>query len=465
MPRPGRAERRVAAAVLLLAAAAAGAGEPAAVRPAIAANRWQEDWSVLAGASLRDEPLDGLKYIRLGGDGAARWLSLGATLRERWESNGAPVVARGGARDDWRLQRLQLHADLHLDAGLRVFVQLEDDRAPGKRGAGAVDRDPLDLRVAFVESVRSGGLGTLKLRAGRQDFAFDLQRFVSSRDGPNVRQSFDALWADWERADWRLIGFASQPVQYRDGRPFDDDATGRARFDMLRLERHVLGTNELSAYVAHYERESARFGDAAGHERRRVADVRFAGVAQAADWDAELMWQGGSVGGKAIRAWAVGSRLGWTAALPGRPRAGLQLDAASGDRRAGDGREETFNPLFPNGYYFNLAGTTGYANVAQVKPSLTLHPGEGTSVLLAEGLLWRATAADAVYTQPNVAVAGTAGTGSRWTGRYTQLRIDRPLGRHLAAALEAVQYAAGDTLRAAGGRDDRYLGLELKASW
>ncbi len=37
--------------------------------------------------------------------------------------------------------------------------------------------------------------------------------------------------------------------------------------------------------------------------------------------------------------------------------------------------------------------------------------------------------------------------------------------RDTAGAVEAVAYQAGDTIRAAGGRDGRYLGVELKASW
>jgi len=41
------------------------------------------------------------------------------------------------------------------------------------------------------------------------------------------------------------------------------------------------------------------------------------------------------------------------------PRLGLQIDAASGDHKAGDNTLGTFNPLFPNGYYFTLAGYTG----------------------------------------------------------------------------------------------------------
>jgi len=34
----------------------------------------------------------------------------------------------------------------------------------------------------------------------------------------------------------------------------------------------------------------------------------------------------------------------------------------------------TFNPLFPNGYYVTLAGYTGFVNFIHLKPSLTLHP-------------------------------------------------------------------------------------------
>ena len=66
------------------------------------------------------------------------------------------------------------------------------------------------------------------------------------------------------------------------------------------------------------------------------------------------MLQRGSVGSKTIRAWAGGSRTGYTFdTLAWKPRIGLQLDIASGDRKAHDGRVGTFNPLFPNGYYFS----------------------------------------------------------------------------------------------------------------
>ncbi len=445
----------------------AASGSAAAERPAIKMNRWQEDWSALRDPSLRTEPLDGLKYLRLSDENPDRYVSFGATLRERFETNDAPALGTGNTnRDSYVLERLQLHADLHLDENWRVFTQLEDDRAFSKRTRSSADQDRVDLRLAFVEYVDRVAAGTLKARVGRQDFAFDLQRYVSSRDGPNVRQAFDAVWADWETPDWRFIAFASEPVQYKDGHDFDDSSNGTFRFHTVRVERHVLGTNELSAYWSLYERGTARYGDAVGYERRNAYDVRFAGSARDLDWDAESMIQNGRVGASVIRAWSLGTRAGYTFPdVAWRPRVGLQFDASSGDKRHGDNTEGTFNPLFPNGYYFTLGSYTGDTNLLHLKPSVTVRPANGLSVTGALGFLWREATADAVYLQPNIPIAGTAGTGKRWTGSYAQLRIDLAVDRHIATALEAVNYQVGDTVRDAGGHDSTYLGVEFKYSW
>ena len=44
-------------------------------RPAIAFNRWSEDWSVLADPDVPREPLDELKYIPLSDGDARTYLS------------------------------------------------------------------------------------------------------------------------------------------------------------------------------------------------------------------------------------------------------------------------------------------------------------------------------------------------------------------------------------------------------
>jgi hypothetical protein len=465
--RPSHRVYAWALAVLWPLGVTSGHAAEAAERPVLKTNRWQEDWSVLQNPAARTEPLDSLKYISLSDDDPQRYLSLGATLRERFELNNASGFGVGNrANDSWLIQRFQIHADLHLNEHWRVFTELEDARAFDKTTLGGADQNHLDLRLAFAEYVDQTASHTFKARVGRQDFAFDLQRFISSRDGPNVRQSFDALWADWETPEWRFIGIASHPVQYQDGRHFDDKSNADIAFHMLRAEHMLNGKDELSAYYALYVERNADYLDAQGDETRHIFDARTSGTEGGYDWDLEGMVQSGTVGSKDIRAWAGGSRLGYTwQSIAWTPRLGLQLDAASGDRQANDGTLGTFNPLFPNGYYFSLAGYTGYSNLIHVKPSVTVKPMTGLSIQTAVGLLWRQTTEDAVYTQPNLPVANTAGQGGRWTGYYDQLRVDYAFNRNLSGAVEAVHYEVGDALRDAGGSDSNYLGVELKFLW
>jgi hypothetical protein len=98
-----------------------------------------------------------------------------------------------------------------------------------------------------------------------------------------------------------------------------------------------------------------------------------------------------------------------------------------------------------------------------LKPSITVNPVAGLSVMAAVGLQWRQTTADAVYVQTN-AVPGTTGTGGLWTGAYAQLRVDYRFNANLTGAIEAVHYQIGETVRQAGSRDSDYLGVELKYS-
>jgi hypothetical protein len=442
------------------------ADDAAPQRPAIMTNRWQEDWSALANPALRTEPFDALKYIPIVPGDPKSYLSLGLTWRDRFEHvDAAAFGTSGNSTDNYLIRRLQLHADFRFDEHWQMFLQIEDARAWDKNNVTPVDQNPLDLRLAFLAYVNATDQGTFKARVGRQDFAFDLQRFVSSRDGPNVRQSFDAAWADWESGPWRFIGFVSQPVQYSQMQPFDDTSNSHFRFHTLRIERQVLGTNELSAYYSHYGRDNQRFLDASGDEKRHVFDARFAGKMNNFDWDLEAMGQAGTVGAKEIRSWGTGARVGYTfSQVAWQPRIGLQTDAASGDHHRGDNVIGTFNPLFPNGYYFTLAGFTGYTNLIHLKPSLTVKPAPKLAVMLATGFQWRETTADAIYVQPNVPVANTAGAGTPWSGAYGQLRVDYQFNANLTGALEAVHYKVGRTMLQAGGHDSNYLGVELKYS-
>jgi hypothetical protein len=436
-------------------------------RPAIEFNRWQEDWSVLADPDVPREPLDELKYIPLSASDPQTYLSFGADVRERFEANDAADFGVGSNRNaDYDISRLEFHADARLAGQVQFFAQLQSDYAIDKPVLTPVDQDRLDLEQAFVAVVEPLDGGTLKLRFGRQQFSFDLQRFVSSRDGPNVRQSYDAAWVDYEQGPWRFISFYSQPVQDRDLRPFDDYSSNRLTYGGVRAERELTAGTHLAVYLSRFTQNDAKFPSAAGNERRDILDLHVSSNRAPLDWELEAMGQTGRIGADNIRAWAVGSLNGYTfTVIPWMPRLGIQLDAASGDRNPGDHELNTFNPLFPNGYYVTLAGYTGYTNFIHVKPSITVHPNRRLKLMGAVGAQWRETTADAVYTQPDIPVAGTAGHAGRYTGTYGQGRIEYGASAHLALALEVVHFQIGSAIHAVGGHDSNYAGAQFTLGW
>ncbi|MET3966746.1 alginate export family protein [Bradyrhizobium sp. S3.9.1] len=436
-------------------------------RPTIMFNRWQEEWSVLADPRVPREPLDEFKYLPLGGVDPYTYLSFGANTRERFESNNAANFGTGPNRSqNYVISRNEFHADLRVDNRLQAFVQFQADYAPWKTMLTPVDRDRLDLEQAWVALTEPVGGGTLKLRAGRQQFGFDLQRFVAVRDGPNVRQSFDAAWADYEHGPWRFITFYSLPVQVRDVTIFDDySSLSTQTFGMARAEYKFSESLFIAGYYANFTQGNVQFPNASGNERRDIFDVHLNGTANHFDFDLEVMNQTGRIGVEPIEAWAVGSLAGYTFAdVNWSPRVGIQFDAASGD---GNTKQTfgTFNPLFPNGYYFTLAGYTGYTNLIHIKPSLTLSPTSSLKIAFAVAAQWRQNTADAVYTQPDIAIPNTAGHPGAYTGSYGQVRLDWTIDRATSFAVEAVHFVVGDALRNAGAHDSNYIGVEIKRGW
>src|ERR1700722_12193423 len=249
-------------------------------RPSILFNRWQENWSVLADPRFTRNPLDGLKYIPLSPDDPRTYLSFGADLRERFEANDAPTFGIGrNHNNDYLIDRMETHADLRIASQIQIFVQLQSDFAPGKTTIAPVNQNRLDLEQAFIAITEPLADGTLKLRFGRQQFAFDLQRFVSVRDGPNVRQSYDAAWADYEHGPWRLISFYSHPVQDKDQAAFDDYSSGALTFGGIRVEWKLTASSGLAMYYARYTDNDAHFIAASGYEHRDIVDVRYFGSA------------------------------------------------------------------------------------------------------------------------------------------------------------------------------------------
>ncbi len=447
-------------------ACASDTAVPLDPRPNIGMFRWQENWSFLSDPAAKTNFADSLKYIPLDTEDPLRYISFGLTLRERYENKNDPSFGINHTPNkSYLIHRLEVHADAHLTDQTRLFVQIENALAPGLAKPGPADVNKLDLRLLFLDTSGPLGSGIYKLRIGRQEMAFDLQRFISVRDGPNVRQAFDAIWGDYEQGAWRLSGFKSRPVQYQNHTDFDDYSSDHITYQGARIQRHV-GEGDASITLSNYHQDNAHDLAASGAESRNNIDVHYTGSTDGMDWDAEGMQQLGHVGAKRVNAWGIGSLLGYTFTdLSLKPRLSIQLDAASGNHNPSGTHIETFNPLFPNGYYLNLSGYTGYTNFIHFKPALTLSTLSNMKLFFGLGMLWRQTTRDAIYTLPNIALPNTAGQPGRRSATYGQFRLDWALSRRLSIAFEEDYYMVASAIKNAGGHDSNYLGTELKWGW
>lgn len=156
--------------------------------------RFVEDYRFLDDPDRASDPFDGLRYHRLS-DSA--WLQLGAEARYRADVLDKPFFGLRGIKDDsYLLQRLQVHADLHLfDDAARAFVQVENTRAFGKDLYSPSDESRNEVRQAFVDFNYNFDGGRYTTRVGRQEMGFGAQTFVTYRDAPNIRQTFDGVRA------------------------------------------------------------------------------------------------------------------------------------------------------------------------------------------------------------------------------------------------------------------------------
>ncbi|WAC49928.1 alginate export family protein [Asticcacaulis sp. SL142] len=357
------------------------------------------------------------------------------------------------APEDYVLRRALVGLDWAVDANVRLLGQLGYHDVVGQKGPiNATQESGTDIQQAFVEYHTPH----LRLRAGRQEMPLGSQRLISRRDGPNIRQSFDAVRFDLGT----VTAFIGHPV--RIGRRSFDDATNR---DQTLLGLYgVFNVPQIKGmqadlYALRLERTAARFANGIADEDRTSVGVRLYGVREAFDYDLEAVVQGGTFGTQTIRAHYVSAHLGYTWAGGNAPRIALKIDQATGDDH--EGHLKTFNPLFPRGAYLDEAGRVGPTNLVRVGTYLSVKPLRMVTLVMGADGLWRNRVSDALYRQPNLPIAGTAGKGGHYTGTQAFIGATWQISPELNLTTHVSRIDIHSRLNAAGVADTRYIGAWL----
>lgn len=277
------------------------------------------------------------------------WWKLSLEIRGRTESyEGLSGIA--GFGDGYSMHRLRVNSTFTVRPWLRVFAQFQDSRVADydRRPLPWSIRNPADLRQAYVD-LGLGGDRAWSVRAGRQALVFGDMRLVSTSNWSNVGPGYDGLRLSYARDKVRLDWFGVQLVQPQQG------------FDRPRPDRKLAGF-----YGSFTAGKAQRVIDAYliwKGNRRAISETLKPGgldvyttglrstgkLAGRFDYNLELALQQGHIAGDDLAAWWGHFEVGRKQPTPrGELRVWLEHNYASGDRRPGDGRRQTFEQYYPS---------------------------------------------------------------------------------------------------------------------
>jgi Alginate export len=148
---------------------------------------------------------------------------------------------------------------------------------------------------------------SLTFRVGRQEVELGSSRLVSTRDGLNMRLSFDGIRVMARTGRARMWGFLMQPVEVDPG-VFDD---GRERRTLWGVSAgnapEPRASGNLAIYFSSLHARTARYDQGVGSEHRMTLGVRAWSTRERWDYNIEPILQWGHFRSGRIRAWAIES--------------------------------------------------------------------------------------------------------------------------------------------------------------
>ncbi|MFB6454715.1 alginate export family protein [Chitinophaga sp. Hz27] len=359
--------------------------------------RFDEDYS-----NLKDSTLNfyqKIKYTALSKNKPA-YVSFGGSARVEYVSfNNEDWGRLGIGHNDFLLQRYDLHADLHLSNRFRVFAQIRSAWESGrKNGARPIDEDRFNVQNLFVDAaVIQKDDHALVIRAGRQELDYGSGRLISVREGPNVRLYFDGAKLMYTSAHWSVDGFAMMADTIKPG-ALDNTSSRQINLWGVYSKLIIPAFPNIDLYYIGVKRDLSMFEEGAQKELRHTMGTRIWRYGGGLIYNLEAAWQFGTFGSGTIRAWTASAEAGYLFEhLNGKPTINLRNDYISGDSKKGDGKLESFNPIYPKGGYFGFSPQIGPVNLIDIHPYATINVGKKILAQADVVMNWRYSTQDGIY--------------------------------------------------------------------
>lgn len=371
---------------------------PASVSAQFKLMRFDEDYAAYKDSA--DTFYNSLKYIPLSEKKNNTYLSLGGEARAEFvEFNNEDWGRLGIGSNPFLIQRYTVHADLHLGSRVRIFGQLRSAWENGrKNGPRAIDEDHLNVQNLFIDvDAIKNEKEKLTIRAGRQELDYGSGRLISVREGPNLRLYFDGLKFMYKRGNFRSDALMMMASEINTG-AFDNKPSKSINlwgsYNTLILPK----SGNLELYYLGIHRKDVRFEAGTSDETRHTIGGRFWRYGGGLIYNFEAAYQFGNFDKGTISAWTASADVGYMFEnTKGKPTINLRNDYISGDSRKGDGKLETFNPLYPKGGYFGFNPQIGPVNLIDLHPYATVDLSSKITVQADVVFNWRYSVNDGIY--------------------------------------------------------------------
>jgi hypothetical protein len=404
-----------------------------------------------------------IQFIPLRGEDPNYYLSFGFWIRERGDYVSNPNWSNRPSGNVYLMQRYLAHMDLHLGERFRFFGELASSVANGRNGGPRLGLDDEKLYVHqgfFDVGLLRSGSDNLTLRAGRQEIALGSENLVSTRDGRNIRNSFDGVRLTWLRRDWTVDAFALKPVLNNSGYFDDPPSHGNSFWGIYTVHPlRLLPHGSIDLYYMGLDNQNVPFdGKGTGREQRETVGTRLWGSTQHWEYNDEFAFQFGSFRSDDIRAWAVSTEHGYRLeSKPLQPRFGLRALALSGDRNPSSHTVGTFNSMFEQGPYFTYAELFARRNLIALQPSAELNLTKSVSLKFNPAFYWRESTSDGLYSIGNSVIVSGLNSDARYIATQASTQLRWKMTRNIIWFSEFGHFSPGEFLKqATPGRNLNY---------
>lgn len=334
--------------------------------------RYDEDYGYLQDSSRN--LYERIKYIPLSANKMV-YASVGGEARlEYVDFNNEDWGRLNIGRNNFVLQRYDLHTDVHLGSRFRVFAQLRSAFQDGsKTGSSPVDEDHLNIQNLFFDAhVYQTDEKTVIIRIGRQEINYGSGRLISVGEGPNARLYFTGGKLMYKSKNLLADAFVMMADTTYPGM-FNNKPARQVNlwggYGTIIIPKH----GNLDLYYIGINRDNEVFEEGIAKEVRHTAGFRFWKNGGGFIYNFEGAYQFGSFGNGKVNAWTASADIGYSFENTlFKPTINLRHDYISGDKKAGDGSLQTFNPLYPRGGYLGFSPQTGPVNLIDIHPYGTL---------------------------------------------------------------------------------------------